>query len=419
MKQNKTAIQNAKRMIRSLVYILLVGCFFAPTIQAQKTQTVTMSGKVTDSRNAPLEGVSISVKGSKKGIVSDPQGMFTIKNVPDNENLIFSMVGFTRKEVPVKGGEFLALTLTEEVSELSDVVVTGYGTAKKKDLTGSVIQVKASRFENENPKSIQDMLRGNAPGLDVGFDPSTKGQGGSLQIRGKGTLTASSSPLIVLDGVIYPGTMADINPNDIATIDILKDASSAAVFGARSANGVVLISTKKGKIGKPVITMNSNLATNKLVNQPHLLNATEFLQFRAAAMWAKASFDSTTKPGIKYIYTDPTKLPADFTLAQWLALDGSGALNPTDVWFQRTLFKPIELANYKAGKSLNWEDLIYNDNALQHDHTVSIAQRKEDYNYYLSLGYLTNEGLTVGDEYKTFRTRFNLEDFWVRLQNDH
>ncbi len=301
------------------------------------------------------------------------------------------------------------IALTEVVFSLNEVVVTGYGTAKKKDLTGAIAQVKASQFENENPRTVQDLLRGNAAGLDVGFDPSTKGKDGSLQIRGKGTLTASSSPLIVLDGVIYPGTLADINPNDIATIDILKDASSAAVFGARSANGVVLITTKKGKLGKPVITLNSNLGMNKLVNQPHLLNAQEFLQFRAAAMWAKASFDSTTKPGIQYIYTDPTKLPSTFTLAQWLALDGSTGLDPTNVWFQRNLFKPIELANYKAGKSLDWEDLIYNDNAIQHDHTISIAQRREDYSYYFSLGYLTNEGLTVGDEYKIFRTRVNLE----------
>ena len=145
--------------------------------------------------------------------------------------------------------------------------------------------------------------------------------------------------------------MADINPNDIATIDILKDASSAAVFGARSANGVVLISTKKGKAGKPVITLNSNFGLNKLVNQPHLLNATEFLQFRADAMWAKASFDSITKPGIQYLYSNPADLPSDFTVAQWLASDGSTSQNnPTDVWFQRNLFKPIELTNYKAGQ---------------------------------------------------------------------
>ncbi len=380
-----------------------------PFFQDVKPSTITVKGKVTGAKNVPLEAVSVVIKGTQKGATTDAQGNFTITNVPDKAKLIISATGYASYEVQVKSGELVSVTLTEQVSSLNDVVVVGYGTQKKKDLTGAITQVKASQFENENPRSIQDMLRGNAPGLDVGFDPSTKGQGGSLQIRGQGTLTASSSPLIVLDGVIYPGTMADINPNDIATVDVLKDASSAAVFGARSANGVLLITSKKGKPGKPIITLNSNIGMNKLVNQPHLLNAEEFLQFRSDAMWAKSSFDSTSKPGIKHIFTNPSKLPADFTLAQWLALDGSGALDPTDVWFQRNLFKPIELSNYKAGKSINWEQQAYNNNALQHDHTLSIAQRKEDFNYYFSLGYLTNEGLTVGDKYKTFRTRLNLE----------
>jgi TonB-linked SusC/RagA family outer membrane protein len=406
-------------MIKILLYVLRgnmpkqIGYFFLticlPLALNAQSPVINVSGRVTDIKKNPLQGVSVVLKGTGKGTATDANGRYLLADIPENGTLVYSFTGFTAQEIPVNGKAAIDIALTESVSSLNEVVVIGYGTARKKDLTGSIAQVKATQFENENPKSVQDLLRGNAAGLDVGFDPSTKGQSGSLEIRGRGTLTASSQPLIVLDGVIYPGTLADINPNDIATIDILKDASSAAVFGARSANGVVLISTKKGKAGKPIITLNSNLGLNKLVNQPHLLNATEFLQFRAAAMWAKASFDSTTKPGIQYIYTDPTKLPSNFTVAQWLALDGSGALNPTDVWFQRNLFKPIELTNYKAGNSLDWEKLIYNDNAIQHDHTVSIAQRKDDYNYYFSLGYLTNEGLTVGDEYKIFRTRFNLE----------
>ncbi|MEN9686720.1 MAG: hypothetical protein RLZZ28_2506 [Bacteroidota bacterium] len=370
---------------------------------------VTITGKVTDSKNAPLEGVSVLIKGTTRGVTTNAAGAFTINNVPDNGSLVFSYTGFTLKEVSVKGQKALTVSLTEQVSGLNDVVVVGYGTSTKKDLTGAISQVKAAQLENENPRTVQDMLRGNAPGLNVGFDPSAKGASSTLQIRGQGTLTASSDPLIVLDGVIYPGTMADINPNDIGTIDVLKDASSAAVFGARSANGVILISTKKGKAGKPIITVNSNIGMNKLVNQPHLLNGEELLQFRADAQWAKASFDSTSKPGIQYIYTDPNRLPSTFTVAQWLALDGSGALNPIDVWLSRNLFKPIEQTNIKANQSIDWEKQIYNSNALQHDHTVSISQRKEDINYYFSLGYLTNEGLTVGDQYKTFRTRFNLE----------
>ncbi|TMI74300.1 MAG: SusC/RagA family TonB-linked outer membrane protein [Bacteroidetes bacterium] len=390
------------------------GCFLFVSICLSlvlnaKSPSLTVSGKVTDSKKNPLVGVSVLLKGTKKGTTTNADGWFQMTDVPENGVLVFTYTGFEITEISVKGGGVIDITMTEIVSSLNEVVVTGYGTSKKKDLTGAIAQVKGPRYENENPRSVQDMLRGNAAGLDVGFDPSTKGQSGTLQIRGKGTLTASSQPLIVLDGVIYPGTLADINPNDIATIDILKDASSAAVFGARSANGVVLISTKKGKPGKPVITLNSNFGMNKLVNQPHLLNATEFLQFRADAMWAKASFDSTSKPGIQYLYTNPSKLPSNFTLAQWLALDGSTGLDPVDVWFQRDLFKPIEKDNYKAGKSLDWEDLIYNDNAIQHDHTISITQRREDFNYYFSLGYLTNEGLTVGDKYTTYRTRLNLE----------
>lgn len=366
-----------------------------------------VTGKVVDTKNNALEGVTIQVKGSKTAATSDAKGNFAI-SVPENGILVFTSIGYLPKEIPVKKGTVINVTLVDQVSSLTDVVVVGYGTQTKKDLTGSVVQIKATQLENENPRSVGDMLRGNAPGLDVGFDASTKGSNASLQVRGKGTLTASSSPLIVLDGVIYPGGLEDINPNDIATIDILKDASSAAVFGARSANGVILITTKRGKGGKPVITFNDNIGFNKLENKPHLLDGNEMLEFRSDAMWAKNGYDSTSKLGVQYKFLNPSKLPANFTQAQWLALTSS-TLDPTVEWLTRLNMKPIEIANYQAQKMLDWEKLIYNNNAMQHDHTVSISQRKEDYNYYFSLGYLSNEGLTVGDTYKTFRTRLNLE----------
>ena len=369
----------------------------------------TVTGRVTDAKNAPMEGVTVVIKGTNKGVTTNASGLFTFPNVPDNATLVFSYTGYGSKEVSVKGKtDAINVSLTEQVSGLGDVVVVGYGTARKKDLTGAVVQVKATQFENENPRSVQDMLRGNAPGLDVGFDASTKGSNSSLQIRGKGTLTASSSPLIVLDGVIYPGGLEDINPNDISTIDILKDASSAAVFGARSANGVILITTKKGKVGKPIISFNDNIGVNKPANRPHLLNADEFINWRTDVRWAMLGFDSTSKPGIKYRFTNPSQLPSNVTLAQWLAFDGSNG-DPETVWLTRLGLRAIEIANYKAKTNLDWEKLILNENALQHDHTISISQRRDDYNYYFSVGYLENNGLTVGDRYKTFRTRFNLE----------
>lgn len=368
----------------------------------------TVTGKVTDSKNNPMEGVSVVIKGTTRGVVTDNAGNFSIPNVPEKGVLVFSFTGFGSIEKAVGSGSPLRITLTEEISGLNDVVVIGYGTQTKKDLTGAVSQIKATALENENPRTVADLLRGNAAGLDVGFDVSTKGNSSSLQIRGKGTLTASSSPLIVLDGVIYTGTLADINPNDIGTLDILKDASSAAVFGARSANGVILITTKKGKIGKPIITFNDNIGINKVTRKPHLLNAYEFLDWRSDVIWAFNGFDSTSKPNVKYFAVNPTKLPSSVSVAQWQALDGSTG-DPTVTWLTRLRMKPIEIANYQAGKFLDWEKLIYNQNALQHDHTISIAQRREDYNYYFSVGYLDNTGLTNGDRYKTLRTRLNLE----------
>lgn len=405
-------LRNGSILLALLALVLCTSRVSAADFPATRLYSAppsTVTGKVTDAKNAPLEGVTVVIKGTNKGVTTNASGLFSFPNVPDNATLVFSYTGYGSKEVLVKANQGpINISLSEQVSGLGDVVVVGYGTARKKDLTGAVAQVKATQFENENPRSVQDMLRGNAPGLDVGFDASTKGSNSSLQIRGKGTLTASSSPLIVLDGVIYPGGLEDINPNDISTIDILKDASSAAVFGARSANGVILITTKKGKVGKPIISFNDNIGINKPTNRPHLLNADEFINWRTDVRWAMLGFDSTSKPGIKYRFTNPNQLPSNVTLAQWLAFDGSGG-DPETVWLTRLGLRAVEVANYKAKTNLDWEKLILNENAMQHDHTISISQRRDDYNYYFSVGYLENNGLTVGDRYKTFRTRFNLE----------
>jgi TonB-linked SusC/RagA family outer membrane protein len=412
MKKNTRACIHALagNVHRLAYFLLLFGLLASPLARAAYLPPATITGKVTDGRNAPLEGVSVLVKGTKKGVTTNSAGSFTINNVPENGVLIFSFTGFESKEVSVRGQSVVNVSLVEQVTGLNDVVVVGYGTRTKKDLTGAVTQVKATQFENENPRSVGDMLRGNAPGLDVSFDATTKGSNSSLQIRGKGTLTANSAPLIVLDGVIYPGGLEDINPNDIATMDILKDASSAAVFGARSANGVILISTKKGKLGKATITFNDNIGLNKVQNTPHLLTAQEYVNFRGEAEWALHGFDSTSVPNVKYKYTNPAALPSGLTVPQWLAIDGSAATaDPTTVWLTRNEFKTVEINNYLAGRFLDWQSIIYNQNALQHDHTVSISQRKEDFNYYLSLGYLENQGLTNGDKYKTLRLRTNLE----------
>ncbi len=203
-----------------------------------------ISGIVRDKSGAALPGVTVAIEGTSKGTTTDAQGKFTLPGVPDNGVLVFSFIGYQSQKVPVAGTNNWTIILQDNATELDQLVVVGYGTRKKSDLTGAVAQVQLGKLENENPANVQDALRGNIPGLSVTSSNSAKG-GGDLQIRGRSSLNASSAPLIVLDGVIYPGALSDINPNDIQTIDVLKDASAAAVFGAKSAKGVVLITTKK------------------------------------------------------------------------------------------------------------------------------------------------------------------------------
>ena len=232
-------------------------------------QNATITGKVTDAEGKPLENVSVIVKGTGIGTSTAVNGTYQLSvTKPSGNILVFSVVGFADKEISQSGENTINVQLEKSSQSLDAIVVIGYGTQQKKDLTGAVSQVRAAKLENENPASIQDLLRGNISGLNVTSSTSAKG-GGDLRIRGRSSINAGTSPLIVLDGVIYQGQLADINPNDINTIDVLKDASSAAVFGAKSASGVVLITTKKGSSSKPTISFNTNIGFGELaMNEP-------------------------------------------------------------------------------------------------------------------------------------------------------
>ncbi len=377
--------------------------FFSLVSSALLAQTnpFNVKGKVTASDGEEsLPGVNIIVKGSSAGTVTDIDGRYSI-NVPDeNDTLIFSSIGYTSQEIPINGRAVIDLTLAEDIKSLSEVVVIGYGTQQKMDLTGAVSQIKAEQLENENPNAVQDILRGNVSGLNVGFSANAKG-GGSLEVRGKTTLNANSDPLIVLDGVIYYGALSDINPNDIATVDVLKDASSAAVFGAKSANGVILITTKKGSAPKPTITFNSNVGlANMAVNEP-VYSPQGYVNWREDVM---ESINANYQP---YQFSDPRMLPSDITLDEWLAYDGSSG-DPVTVWLNRLSMEAVEIENYKAGKSVDWYDMVF-QNGFRQDHTISLSGKKDELSYYMSLGYTNNEGIVVGDKFSTIRGRLNLE----------
>ncbi len=388
--------------MKQLLLKMVFGLTVLLSWQMTTAQSRSVSGKVSDAEGSPLPGVSVTVKSTSTGSITDANGKYSISISGTTNTLVYSYIGYKTQEVSVGNKTTIDANLDEDVSVLNEVVVVGYGTMKKSDLTGAIAQVKATRMENENPRTVQDMLRGNAPGLDISNNASPRG-GGSFLIRGRASLTASTSPLVVVDGVIYPGSLSDINPNDIGTIDILKDASSAAVFGARSANGVILITTKKGKQGKPQITINSNIAINQVGKFNHILGADDFLKWRGDVLWSMNGHN----PATQYNFYDPRNLPSNITTAQWL---GSDKGDPVDVWLNRIKLFPVEVANYKAGKTTNWEDILINDNAIQQDHTIGISGSTPNTSYYMSLGYLTNEGLSVGDFFKTIRARVNLEN---------
>lgn len=379
---------------------IFLSCFWGSVY----AQNITVQGRVTtaDKPNG-IGGVSVTVEKTTHGTITDDNGRFKLENVAKSAKLVFSSVGFKPQTVSVGNQTEFNITLEAEVSSLDQIVVIGYGSTKKKDLTGAVSSVKAERLENEHPASVQDVLRANVPGLNVGFKATAKGDA-DLQIRGKNTLTASSSPLIVVDGVIYYGSLSDINPNDIETIDVLKDASSAAVYGAKAASGVIQISTKKGKTGKPVINVNSSIGVATMSVNERVYDAQEFLY-----TWrrnVKYSINVGAKP---YQFDDPRTLPSNISTADWLAYDNSNPnADPVTVWLQRLNLQPVEIENYKKGQSIDWYKMMFH-NGIRQDYNVSLSGRREGINYYWSLGYMKNEGVIKGDAFNTARSRLNVD----------
>ncbi|QNL50592.1 SusC/RagA family TonB-linked outer membrane protein [Olivibacter sp. SDN3] len=381
------------------VWIMLCLIFSSSVLYAQ--QTITVKGVVySQADNLPLPGVGVVEKGTKNGVSTNEDGVFVLNNVNPEGTLVFTSIGYISQEANVGNRNSVEVYLSAEVSNLDEVVVVGYGTSRKRDLTGAVSQVRSEVIQNEAPAQMSDMLRGNVAGLSVGYNRNAKG-GGSLQLRGRNSLNANTSPLIVLDGAIYYGAWEDINPNDIETVDVLKDASAAAVFGAKSASGVILVTTKKGKEGKPMINYSTNIGLATMaVNQP-VHDAETFVPWRQDVM---KSINRNAQP---YRFDDPRTLPADISIDDWLDYDGSTG-DPVRAWLRRLNLQPVEIDNYLAGRSVDWYDVAF-QNGLRQDHNISVSGRNKDISYYLGAGYMNNEGIITGDQFKTLRTRANIE----------
>ena len=368
----------------------------AETLQDKRLIT----GIVKDQNGEPIIGANVVEKGTTNGTVTDIDGKFSI-NVVSDATLSISYIGYRAVEIVVKNQDSYDIVLHEDSEALDEVIVIGYGTAKKRDLTGAVSSIKGDLLQNEQPETVQDMLRTGLAGLAVGIATDMKGNS-SLQIRGKNSIEAGTSPLIVLDGVIYPGEITDINPNDIEQIDVLKDASSAAVYGAKSASGVVLITTKKGKRGKPTINFNTTWGLSFKNDVTEVYSADEFTDYRRDLL---ESINVNAEP---YRFVNPNELPSNISIEQWMGYTGATG-DPQREWLQRLAFKDIEIANYLNGKSVDWDSEVFRNVALRQDYSLSVSGKSDKMSYYTSLNYIDNEDNIIGGGYNAVRVRFNLE----------
>lgn len=386
----------------------------------QQQQNKQITGKVVDEKGEPIIGANVVEKGTTNGAITDIDGNFTFRNVSDNAIIQISYVGYLPQEIPVGNKTTFHIVIKEDSQKLDEVVVVGYGSVKKKDLTGSVIQIRPDRLASENPQTIQDVLRGTA-GLNVGMNNDAKG-GGSLNIRGQRSVYSDgghNDPLLILDGMQFYGELSEINPDDIEQIDILKDASSAAIYGAKAANGVIIVTTKKGKKGKPVVNFSANLGVSTRAAYERYFSPEEYLQHKvdyyesntfgvnkATGQWE--AYQNGSLAATPYYYTNPNRLPSGVSLEQWRAYtQNTNSESDQSIWARRINFHDELLDNFLAGKIVDWEDYVYRT-GIQQDYNVSVSGAGEKANYYLSAGYLDNQGVRKGNDYRSVRINMKM-----------
>ena len=279
-----------KKLIGSLTISLLFLLSATPSFAQQNDVKVT--GKITDGSGAPLAGVVVVVKDGKSnnGAVSNTQGVYEIK-VPASSTLLFTCLGYTDQEVKLGASNVVNVTMTEDAQSLDEVVVVGYGTQKKKDLTGGLAVVSKQTLEMVSTNNLMDRLVGQVAGLNITTGNEAPGSNQPLLIRGQNSLTASNDPLIILDGIPYSGGLADLDPNIIENMSVLKDASAVAIYGSRGSNGVIVITTKKGKKDKIRISYKGNVGiASRAIPRYDLVDMKDYVEMSYEALRNSAQY---------------------------------------------------------------------------------------------------------------------------------
>lgn len=332
----------------------------------------TITGAVTDAEGIPLAGASVVVRGTTRGTTTDFDGNYSISAASD-ATLVFSYIGYKTAEVAVNNQSTVTVSLEEDSALLDEVVVVGYGTQKKGEVTAAIASVEAEQIGIVQTSSTIDAVKGQIAGVDIQSGGGRPGQTSSVRIRGRRSITASNDPLYVVDGIpLIDGSesMSDINPQDIASMQILKDAAATAVYGSRGANGVILVTTERGRVGKTQIRYSSQIGLTSATRLVDMMNGEEYAALKREAR--RSSWDGT--------------IPAD-----------------ADVFFD-----PIELVSLEQGRSTDWLDLVVG-NGYQTNHQLGVSGGSENTTFNTSIGYFKEQGIVKNQDYERFTGRINVD----------
>jgi len=372
-------------MARSfLLFTMLFTAFTQTSLANSATEfdilQSTVTGVVTDENGVPLPGASIVVKGTTNGAVTDFDGNYSI-NVDGDGTLVVSYVGYKTMEVPVNGRSTVNVGLETDASQLEEVVVVGYGTQKRGEVTAAIASVEAEAIQKIATSNSIDAIKGQVAGVDIQSGGGRPGQGSSVRIRGRRSINASNDPLYVVDGIpqLDANSIADIAPGDIQSMQILKDAAATAIYGSRGANGVILISTKRGRSGDTKVSYNSHFGVTSALRLVDMMNGAEFAQLRRESK--------------RFKMVDGERVIA------W-----DGQIPNDDEVFE----DEVELKSIAEGRSTNWVDEVVG-NGWQTNHQGSVSGGSEKTTFNTSVGYFNEQGIISNQDFERFSGRINLD----------
>ena len=385
--------------------LLLISCHL--NILAQDK---TVTGVVLDKTGETVIGASVLVKGTTNGTITDVDGNFTLKNVQEDAVLQVSFVGYKAQDVALKGQSNIKVTLEEDTEVLDEVVVIGYGSVKKSSLTGAVAKMDAKSIQDRPLARPETALQGQLAGVSVRSITGEPGADMQIRVRGAASVNANSDPLYVVDGVPMT-TLSGINPSDIASIEVLKDAASSAIYGSRGSNGVVIVTTQKGKTGKAKVSFNASVGFQTLEKKIDMLNATEWMEFRTRWNDTQYLIDAKKKgvTNASILDDNATRLA---NLGVKAGTDDSYKYVLDERWFNYLGQDMRDSHTYtptSEGLSLlDWQDEFYRT-AMVQDYSLSVSGATDNVKYMFSGGYMNQEGLATGTGYERFSFRANVE----------